>query len=84
MVQYAVAEPRYVRRSRIDDASVKPVVEWQPSPHFPLFATNIAAKRAYIVNLEPERATHSDELIRMEFRARSQNLGHVKILRVRS
>jgi len=82
MVQYAVAEPRYVRRARIDDSTVKPIVEWRPSPHFPLFATNIAAKRAYVVSLEPERAAHSDDLIRREFRARSQNLGHVKILRV--
>jgi hypothetical protein len=78
---------RILRRKTLDSKGLealqkKPFV-WVPDSNYPeIYPTNIAAKRAYCVALEPERANHPDDMIRRQFRSWAVNLGHVKLERV--
>lgn len=65
-----------------DGVIPRPLISWVPEPGFGLFDTNIAAKRAYVVALEPEFAAHTDESIRLQFRSYAVNWKCVKVVKV--
>jgi len=77
---WIIAKPNYIRRANLEGRTS--VVEWVRDPHYPEFSTNLAAKRAYVEALEPERKGHGDDAIRRAFRVWANNWQHVKLLKV--
>lgn len=76
-----VAIPHVTQRAKIG-GSGKTETVFVAAPYYGIHETNIAAKRAYVTALEPERANHPDHLIALQFRSYSQNWKNVKIVRV--
>lgn len=57
------------------------ITEWFPKERYGRHETNVAAKRAYVVAMEPVLADASDDYIRRWFNGTPRQCGLVKIVR---
>lgn len=81
---WRLAKPDVLRRASVYDGGATRV-GWLPDPGFPeVYPTNVEAKRAWIVAMEPDLRGASDDFIKAHFNSYSRNLGQVKVLRVQA